>query len=332
MGTEAARRTTDRAMSGADQGSAPSRLTSAPIRPVAVPLWLGAERRGPELGPRLLDDGLRQRWAGGGHAPLAGRLLPTATVPVEVPADAADRIDGRELAFLGPVAAACRRLAAEVATAVAGGELALVLGGDHALAAGSIAGAARAAAPGRLGVLWLDTHPDLNTPRTSPTGHLHGMPLAASLGLGEPALTDLGRPGAKLDPADVCLLGIRDLDPGERDLIGALGIWSRTMEAWSAEGILEGLEAALAHLTVRSVAAVHVSFDLDVLDPTVMPGTGTAVPGGLTLREARRVLRRLAAWAGPIRSADWVELNAELDPTGRSTETAVALLATLLGE
>jgi arginase len=214
---------------------------------------------------------------------------------------------------------------------VAGGELALVLGGDHALAAGSIAGAALAA-PGRLGVLWLDTHPDLNTPRTSPTGHLHGMPLAASLGLGEPALTDLGRPGATLDPADLCLLGIRDIDPGERDLIRDRGIWARTMEAWSAQGIMEGLEAALAHLSGRGVAAVHVSFDLDVLDPTVMPGTGTAVPGGLTLREARRVLRRLAAWDGPIRSADVVELNAELDPTGRSTETAVSLLATLLGE
>ncbi|CAA9577734.1 MAG: Arginase [uncultured Thermomicrobiales bacterium] len=308
-----------------------SRLAEGPVRPIAMPLWLGAERRGAEMGPRLLDDGLRDRWDGSGDEDLARRLAPTVTVPVEVPADAADRLHRRSLEFLGPVAAACDRLAAEVASAVEEGALALVLGGDHALAAGSIAGAAMAAR-GRLGVLWFDTHPDLNTPATSPSGHIHGMSLAAALGTGVPALVDLGRPGPKVEAADVCLLGVRDIDPGEADLIGERGIWHLTAAAWSERGIVEGLDDALAHLAARGVEAVHVSFDLDVLDPAVLPGTGTAVPGGLTLREAGRVLRRLAAWEGPIRSVDWVELNPELDPGGRSAETAVALLATVLGE
>ena len=254
------------------------------------------------------------------------------TVPVESPPDAAERLHRRALEFLPEVAAARARLADEVAAAVADGSLALTLGGDHALSIGSIAGAARAVAPRRLGVLRLDTHPDLNTPETSASGHLHGMALAAGHGLGPTALTEIGHPGSKVLIEDVCLIGVRALDPGERALIRDRGIWAMTMEEWTDAGLLTGLDAALAYLETREVAAVHLSFDLDVLDPRLLPGTGTTVAGGLNYREASQVLRRLRAWPGPICSVDWVELNPTLDVTGWSTETAVALLATLLGE
>jgi arginase len=306
-----------------------NRLVQGPVRPIGVPLWLGAERRGAELAPEALAAGLRGRWRAGERSALLARLEPGVTVPVADPADADARLDQRSLAFLPEVTAACAATAEAVATAVRDGALALTLGGDHAVAAGSIAGAARAAAPGRLGVLWLDTHPDLNTPGTSLSGHLHGMALAAPLGFGVPGLGELGPP---VDPADVCLLGARDLDPGERRAIAERGIWALTMEEWTDAGLLPGLEAALAHLAARGVDAVHVSFDVDVLDPAMLPGTGTTAPGGLIYREASQVLRRLRAWDGPVRSVDWTELNPRLDPSGRSTEAAIGLLATLLGE
>jgi len=304
-------------------------LTGAPVRPIGVPLWLGAERRGADLAPAALDAGLRERWHRGRRSELIARLEPGATVAVSEPDNAEARIDARTLAFLPEVAAACRETAGAVFSAIAGGMLALTLGGDHAVAAGSIAGAARAAAPGRLGVLWIDTHPDLNTPETSPSGHLHGMALVAPLGFGVPGLGELGPP---VDPADVCLLGARDIDPGERTVIAERGIWMLTMEEWTDAGLLPGLDAALDYLTRRDVDAVHLSFDVDVLDPAMLPGTGTAVPGGLIYREASQALRRLCAWNGPIHSVDWTELNPRLDPSGCSTEAAIGLLATLLGE
>ena len=310
-----------------------NRLVGAPVRPIAVPLWLGAERPGTELAPAVLELGLRRRWQRGDRPELLDRLEPAVTVPVATPPDATDRLDRRSLEFLAEVAGAGEGVAAAVVAAIAEGSLALVPGGDHALSVGSIAGAALAVAPpGRLGVLWLDTHPDLNTPATTPSGRLHGMPLAASLGLGVPELTELGRPGPKVRPEDVCLLGARDIDPGERELIRDLDIWTLTMEEWTDAGLLPGLDAALDHLATRGIDAVHVSFDLDVLDPAALPGTGTCCPGGLSYRETAQVLRRLRAWDGPIRSLDWVELNPALDPTGRSAEAAVALLATVLGE
>ena len=308
-----------------------NRLVGGPIRPIEVPLWLGAERPGVERAPAELAAGLRRRWAVRERPELLGRLRQPRVVPVAAPGDAGERLHRRSLEFLPEVAAA-DALAGEVAEAIAGGELALALGGDHALSIGSIAGAARAAAAGRLGVLWLDTHPDLNTPETSPSGHLHGMALAAALGLGASALVDVGQPGAKVLAEDVCLLGVRDLDAGERRVIRERGIWTLTMEEWTDLGLAAGVDSALAHLGARGVEAVHLSFDLDVLDPKLLPGTGTTVAGGLIYREASQALRRLRGWDGPIRSVDWVELNPTLDADGWSTETAVALLATLLGE
>jgi arginase len=307
-----------------------NRLRAKPIRPIVAPLWLGAERRGVDLGAIALETGLRARWERRQDWDRARRALKAITIPAPEPPAADDLRDQRSLVFLDNIATTCRAVADEVANAIARDELALVLGGDHALAAGSIAGAARAW--GQLGLLWFDSHADMNTPATSPTGHLHGMSLAAALGDGPAELVQLADSVPAVGDGTICLLGVRDLDSGERLLIAERGIWMLTMEEWHDAGIAAGIIRALAHLSAQGVASVHVSFDLDVLDPLDLPGTGTRVEGGLTYREASEAVRRLRDWNGPIRSVDWVELNPTLDPSGRSTEAAVSLLSTLLGE
>jgi arginase len=310
-----------------------NRLQEAPVTPIVAPMWLGAERRGVDLGATALWQAFHDLWTSAQVAPSHQRRLgaPVA-IACPVPADADRRLHHRALEFREPILATARQLDATVHDAIDTGALALTLGGDHALAFGTLAGAAMATE--RLGLIWLDTHPDLNTPATSPSGHMHGMPLATALGLDGRALPELDPPAGEpmLDPGDIIMLGIRDIDPGERDVILGRGIWALSMEEWTDAGILAGLDRALAHLAARGVTAVHVSFDLDVLDPSVLPGTGTKAPGGLTYREASQVVRRLGAWDGPIASLDVMELNPRLDPTGRSTAIAAHLLATALGQ
>ena len=310
-----------KAKNGGETAPGVNRLAVGEIRPIVVPLWLGAERPGVERGGAALAAGLAA-WPG-------ERVGPVVTVPAPEPQDALARLHARTLVFLPQIAATCALLADEVVSAIAAGALALSLGGDHALTAGSIPGAARGAA--RLGVLYFDTHPDLNTPATSPSGHIHGMPLAAALGLDDPALTALRGDGPAIAAEDICLLGVRDIDPGEAALIAARDIWTLPMTNWRERGVAAGVAAALAHLTARGVDAVHISFDLDVLDPEVLPGTGVPYPGGLGLAEAMEVMRVLHAWEGSIRSFDMVELNPLLDLSGGSTDLAVALLGAAMG-
>ncbi len=309
-----------------------NRLTVAPITPIVAPMWLGAERHGTEQGAMALHEALRARWTPDRAGACFDRLRPPIELTCAVPVDADDRLDRRDLTFLQPILETARQHASLVRDAIHAGTLALTIGGDHALAFGSLTGTAMASE--RPGVIWLDTHPDLNTPASSPSGHMHGMPLATALGIDGSALPELGEMAGRtppIDPADVVLLGVRDIDPDECDSIIGRNIWALTMEEWHDAGIAAGLERALAYLREREVTSVVVSFDLDVLDPTVLPGTGTKAPGGLSYREASQVLRRLGAWDGPIQAFDMVELNPLLDPTGASTHTAATLLATALG-
>ncbi len=315
---------------GAHSSYPASRLLTAPIQQIVAPLWLGAERRGADLGAGVIAHDLRRRWHRRQELAQLKRLQPDITLNLHEPVAIEREIGQRRLGFLNEIRAACEEIASTTATAIEKGQLAVVLVGDHAVAAGSIAGAARAA--DRLGLIWFDAHPDLNTPLTSPSGHLHGMALAATLGAAVPELPPLADPGAGLKPERNCLLGNRDIAPGERRLIAELGIWMLTMEEWFDLGLIAGLDAALDHLGRQDTDAVHISFDVDVLDPVDMPGTGTTVCGGLTFREASSILRRLRSWDGPVRSLDWVELNPLLDRSGRSVETADWLLSTLLGE
>lgn len=309
-----------------------NRLLEAPVTPVVAPMWLGAERRGVDLGATALWQTFHALWTSDAvDACQRARLGAPIEIACPEPPDADRRLHHRALDFREPILATARDVAGAVREAIDGGSLALTLGGDHALAFGTLAGAAGATE--RLGLIWLDTHPDLNTPVTSPSGHMHGMPIATAIGLDGRALPELDALGGgrMLDPGDIAMLGIRDIDRGEREVILEHGIWAQTMEEWTDAGVLAGLDRALMHLAARGVTAVHVSFDLDVIDPSELPGTGTKVPGGLTYREASQVLRRLGTWDGPIRSFDMMELNPRLDPTGRSTAIAAHLLATTLG-
>ena len=313
-----------------------NRLTWAEIQPLVVPLWLGAEHPGAEKGATLLADELAVRWDRADREHLASRLQPPEVVAVPVPHDASTRLHQAKLGFLPEVEITSRDLADRVAATIDAGKFPLTLGGDHAIAIGTIAGAARACT--KLGVIWFDTHPDINTPSTSPSGHIHGMPLGVAIGEAEdelPSLTGLVDRVPMVQPENVCMLGIRDIDPAEARRIRDLGIWALSMDEWSDLGIMEGVRAALQHLRATRVDGIHISFDVDVLDPTIMPGTGTRWPGGLTVREASRALRELAEWDLPIHSLDFVELNPDLDPhgpAGSSTHVATSLLATALGE
>lgn len=315
------------------RNAAGNRLRTAPIQPIAMPLWYGCEVPGTDDGAIVLRDGISQRWMRDQYAHLRDRLLPPITIPVAIPADAMERIDQRTMTFLPEIDDANDALADAVEAAIRSGSLAVTLGGDHALAIGSIAGAARNVST--LGVIWIDTHPDLNTPESSESGHIHGMPIGTALGRtldSMPRASHLAGRVPMLQPEHLCFLGIRDIDHGEQDVILGERIFARTMDEWHDDGILSGIQAALDHLMRQGVDAVHVSFDLDSLDPVFLPGTGTRYPGGLTVREASQILRFLGSWDGPLHSFDFVELNPRLDPTGHSTDVALHLLATALGQ
>jgi arginase len=232
--------------------------------------------------------------------------------------------------YLDEVVRACEQLAGAVSSAIEQSELALVLGGDHALSIGSIAGAASRCQ--RLAVIWIDAHADLNWPEVSPSGRLHGMSLAASLGRGPASVVDLHHPGPKLREQDACLIGIRLLDPGEEAWLQNDEATLFTMPEIDAYGPDAIMERVISRIRVSGADAVHISFDVDSLDPLVMPGTGTPVHGGFTYREAARILRLLHRSALPVRSIDWVELNPVLDRSNASAEVAAGLLAVALGD
>lgn len=295
---------------------------------ILVPLALGAVCAGVERGAAELDAALRRRLRERDLPEIARRLRETGDIAV-APLDACPpdpRARGNAL-HVEAIAAACGELAAVVGASVTAGRLPLVLGGDHALSIGSLAGAASA---GRLGVIWIDAHGDINTPATSPSGHVHGMPLAAALGRGPTALVEVAA-RSRLCFEDIAWIGVRDLDPAERALLReSPAVYP--LSAVDELGIAGVARAVIAHMRARGVEAVLISFDLDVLDPALMPGTGTRVPGGLTYREARQLLTALRESDLPIVAVDVVELNPLLDPTGGSTQVAAGLTAVLLGE
>ena len=309
-------------------------LRTARMQPIAVPLWYGCEVPGTDHGAIALRDGLEQRWLEGHFNKLLSRLEPPITIPVEDVPRARARLHQRDLVFLDAIDNANTLLADVVDTTIQKGHLPIVLGGDHSLAMGSLAGAVRNAQ--KVGVLWIDTHADINTPQGSLTGHIHGMPLAAALGATGtdlPRSVELAGFSPMLQADQIAYLGIRDIDLFEENLIVERNIFARTMDEWSDDGIIAGLEAALGYLIGNGVDAIHLSFDVDVLDPGIFPGTGTRYPGGLTIREASQIMRYLGAWNGvPIRSFDFVELNPMLDTSGHSTQAALHLLATALGQ
>jgi arginase len=241
-------------------------------------------------------------------------------------AEAASQGDPRAR-FLDEIKEACGRVAQLVSRAAGEGLVPIVLGGDHSVAVGTIGGLASVHGPG--GVVWLDAHGDLNRPETSPSGNVHGMPLAAALGLANEAFASDAWPLPALDPDHVALVGIRSLDAGERELVKELGIAVYTMTDLDRRGVEPVLREALER--VAGAPFVHVSLDMDVVDPEAAPGVGTPVRGGLSYREAHLAMELVAEW-GEFGSFEIVEVNPILDRENATGQLAVELVASAFGE
>jgi arginase len=295
-----------------------------PVHVIGAPMDYGADRRGVDMGPSAIR-----------YAALADELATAGVEAVDsgdllVP-HAEERDPGDESAkFLPEIEDVCSRLADEVAGAIADDHRPLVLGGDHAVAIGSMAGCARDA---DVGVIWFDAHGDFNTPETSPSGNVHGMPLAAALGRGQFA----DEPWAQADglrEENVVYVGLRTLDEAERDAIRDSDMKAFTMSDIDEHGITEVVDEAL-DVATHGVDGIHVSFDMDWLDPDEAPGVGTPVRGGATYREAHAALERVAERhreVGILRSMDIVEVNPILDESNRTADIAAELAASALGK
>ena len=286
---------------------------------IGAPLDLGAGRRGVDMGPSAIRyAGLDQRIVGLGRECADWGNVETAV------AEATDAGD-EHARFLPQILEACARVASLVERAVGGGYVPLVLGGDHSIALGTLGGLARLRGPG--GVLWIDAHADLNRPETSPSGNVHGMALAAALGLAGERFD--GRwPLPAAEPTRIALLGVRALDEGERELLGRLDARVYTMSDVDRLGVERAVRESLAH--VAGPGFVHVSLDMDAVDPDVAPGVGTPVRGGLSYREAHLALE-LVAESGLADALEVVEVNPILDRENETGRLAVELAASALG-
>jgi arginase len=245
---------------------------------------------------------------------------------VETAVPEATALQDERARFLPEIKATCERIAAKVVEEARAGAVPLVLGGDHSVALGTLGGLASVHGPG--GVLWIDAHSDVNTPETSPSGNVHGMPLAAALGLAGEAFESDAWPLPAVDARNVALLGIRSLDDGERGLLRQAGVRVFTMSEIDRIGVERAVSEALDRVTGGGF--VHVSLDMDALDPEIAPGVGTPVRGGLTYREAHLALE-LVAESGVAGSLEVVEVNPILDRENTTAETAVELVASGLG-
>ena len=287
---------------------------------IGAPVDLGAGRRGVDMGPSAIRyAGLEERLTALGVDCVDRGNVATAV------AEATTEHDPRAR-FLPAIRATCERIAGLVSAALEEDRVPIVLGGDHSIALGTLAGLASRRGPGA--VLWFDAHGDLNTPETTPSGNVHGMPLAAALGRGGPGFESPSWTLPALQPECVGVIGARDLDPGERALIGELGLAVHTMSELDRIGI----EAVVSEALERAAGApfVHISLDMDGLDPDVAPGVGTAVRGGLTYREAHLAME-LIAESGLAGSLEVVEVNPILDRENETASLAVELVASALG-
>ncbi len=293
---------------------------NAPVAIIGAALDLGQGRRGVDMGPSAI------RYAGlDARIAELGRTVEDWGNVVTAVAESIQQGD-QHARFLDEIKATCAEIADLVAKAKGGGYVPLVLGGDHSVALGTLGGLARASGPG--GVLWIDAHGDLNRPETSPTGNVHGMVLAAALGLAGPEFESDHWPTPAVDPARVALVGLRSLDEAERNLLRELGARVHTMSDVDRIGVERAIRESLEH--VAGSGFVHVSLDMDVVDPEIAPGVGTPVRGGLSYREAHFALE-LVAESGLAGSLEVVEVNPILDRENATGRLAVELAASALG-
>jgi arginase len=296
------------------------------IEIIGVPVDLGAGRRGVDMGPsaiRVAD--LQARLEQLGH-----QVEDTGDMDVMIPET--QQVGQGKLRYKEPILVMCDALRGQVEQALDRGRLPLVLGGDHSIAIGSVAGSTGFyARTGRtLGLIWFDAHGDANTPDTTPSGNIHGMSLAILLGLGDPDLVGLGKHSPKIQPRNTVLIGIRDVDPGERETLKRVGVNVYTMRDIDERGMRDVVDEAVG-IAGDGTAGIHVSFDLDVVDPEDAPGTGTPVWGGITYREAHLAMELLSDRA-EIAAIDLVEVNPVLDTQNMTGVLAAELAQSLLGK
>ncbi len=289
-------------------------------------LDLGAGRRGVDMGPSAIHlAGLKGGIESLGHHVVETFALGVPTQEMSQPGDPHAR-------YLSEITHACSQLADRVELALGHGWFPVVLGGDHSVAIGTVSGIARhwRKRGERVGVLWVDAHTDMNTPQTSPTGNIHGMPLAVLLGRGSDSLVGIAGDRPALLPEDVVVFGARDVDSTERDVVRDLGVRVYTMSEIDERGNAVCVREALERVTANT-AGVHLSFDLDGVDPQHAPGVGTAVPGGLDLRESHLICEKVAQ-TGKVLGVEMVELNPVIDVENRTGRLAVWLILSALGK
>jgi len=289
-----------------------------------VHLDLGAGLRGTDMGPSaILVAGLVEAVNGLGHQIVDVGAL--TVDPAQDPGEPSAR-------YLGVIQPLCAELADRVSAHLDAGHTPLVLGGDHSQAMGSIAGVSRffARRQERVGVIWVDAHTDMNTPQSSPSGNIHGMPLAVLLGDGPDSLVNIAGHGPALHPEDVAVIGVRDVDRRETCSVHESGVRVYSMSEVDRRGIAACVDEAI-ELVTRHTAGIHLSFDLDGVDPLHAPGVGTPVPGGLNVRESHFICESVAA-TGKLTSLEVVELNPTQDIQNQTAKLAVWLVQSTLGK
>ena len=296
-----------------------------PIHLIGVPLDLGAGRRGVDMGPSAMRiAGLGERLAELGYEVDDKGDLTTPNPETKTRGHERKK-------YAAEIGRVCQRLYQKTLAALDEGALPVAIGGDHSLAAGSVAASAAHARRRhqRVGLIWVDAHADMNTPDTSPSGNVHGMPLAALLGPEPVELSRIGDFTPKVRAVNTVIVGLRNLDPAERDRVRASDITVFTMREIDEHGLAEVTARAL-NLAGRGTTGIHVSFDLDVCDPGIAPGVGTPVRGGLNYREAH-TLMELVADSGLLTALDMVELNPILDARNVTAELGAELVSSALG-
>lgn len=297
------------------------------IHILEMPIDFGASRHGSDMGPSAIRlAGLKERLEGLGYN------IARYSSPIQINPQEYEPVGNPNAKYLTPIVKANVQLAAEVEQAFLSDDFPLILGGDHSIALGSIAGVAAACKKQdkKFGVLYVDAHGDFNTDKTTPSGNIHGECMSASCGYGIPELVNLYFEGRKLDPANVCYVGLRDIDAGEKLLMKEAGVTAYTMTDIDRMGFCHVVRNVISFFKEK-VDTVHVSFDMDCLDPMYAPGTGYQLAAGMTNREALLLMEEMAD-SGLVHSAEIVEVNPVLDVRNQTAALAVELIARLLGE
>jgi arginase len=296
------------------------------IHILEMPLDFGGNRHGSDMGPSAIRlAGLKERLKNLGHE------TKKYFSPIELHPQEYEEQGDPEAKYLKPIVLACNQLAIQVETAYKTDAFPLVLGGDHSISLGTLAGISSACKEDEkeLGVLYVDAHGDFNTTETSPSGNIHGMCMGASCGFGIPELVNLYDNGRKVNPKNVCYIGLRDIDEGEKLLMKEAGVTAFTMSDIDRQGFSNILKKILVFFKTH-VDVVHISFDMDVIDPMFAPGVGIPLPGGLNYREALLLMEEMSS-LGMVKSAEFVEVNPVLDVRNQTAAMAVELIGRLLG-